>query len=140
MHRSLISGTSPVRSLLAVSALLALAACTQAPSPKTARPMVAVGEPVNCLSINRIRETRVIDDRTIDFRTSNGQIYRNTLPNSCPGLNMERSFTYRTSQSQLCNVDIITVLHTGGGGPYRGASCGLGQFVPVKPADEDTDS
>jgi hypothetical protein len=33
--------------------------------------------------------------------------------------------------SRLCSVDIITVLHSGGGG-QRGASCGLGAFQPVE--------
>ncbi len=114
-----------------------LSACAQQP-PREAKPMVAVGEPVSCVPLNRIRETRVIDDQTIDFRLVNNEIYRNTLPNKCPGLNIDRSFSYKTSQTQLCNVDIITVLHTGAAG-YRGASCGLGQFVPVKPADDAGD-
>lgn len=115
-----------------------LGSCADQP-PRAAKPMGATGAPVNCVPITNIRETRVIDDQTIDFRMNNNQIYRNTLPNSCPGLRMERSFSYATSQSQLCNVDIITVLHTSGA-PYRGASCGLGQFTPVKPADASPDA
>lgn len=119
-------------SALLLPALLALAGCASEP-PRAAPPMVAAGEPVNCVQISNIRDTRVRDDHTIDFRMNNSQVYRNTLPNSCPGLAMEKSFSYATSQSQLCNVDIITVIHTGAG-PYRGASCGLGQFTPMKPA------
>lgn len=117
---------------------LGVAGCADQP-PRAAKPMVATGAPVNCVPITSIRETRVIDDQTIDFRMNNNQIYRNTLPNRCPGLRMERAFGYATSQAQLCNVDIITVLHTGGA-PYRGASCGLGQFTPVKPADAGPDA
>ena len=96
--------------------------------------MVAAGDPVNCIQINRIRSTSIVDDQTIDFRMSNGTVFRNTLPNRCPGLNSANAFSYSTSQAQLCNVDVIRVLNTGGG-PRLGASCGLGQFVPVKPAD-----
>ncbi len=84
----------------------------------------------NCIPLRSIRETRVRDDSTIDFYTNGGKIYRNTLPNSCPQLGFEESFSYATSLSQLCSVDIITVLQRGGG-LTRGASCGLGQFVPV---------
>ena len=84
----------------------------------------------DCLPIVQIRETRVRDDSTIDFYMTGGKIYRNTLPNSCPQLGFEEAFGYATSQSQLCSVDIITVLNRGGGG-IRGASCGLGQFQPV---------
>jgi hypothetical protein len=90
--------------------------------------------PVSCVSISRIRETRVRDDRTIDFVMSGGHTLRNTLPNSCAQLGSEKAFSYATSLSQLCSTDIITVLYQGGGGPSRGASCGLGEFQEMTPA------
>ncbi|MGI4878937.1 MAG: hypothetical protein ACRYG4_15780 [Janthinobacterium lividum] len=86
----------------------------------------------SCVQLSRIREARVVDDRTIDFYLSNREVLRNTLPNSCPQLGFERAFSYSTSISQLCSVDIITVIIQGGG-PARGASCGLGPFVPYTP-------
>ena len=88
------------------------------------------GKPVSCVPLRQIRETRVRDDRTIDFYMLGKQIYRNTLPNSCPELGFEESFSYRTSISQLCSVDIITVLRRTSG-IQPGASCGLGEFQPV---------
>jgi len=92
-----------------------------------------VGEPVNCLPLQSIRESRVRDDWTIDFRTNNNRWYRNTLPNRCNSLGFERAFSYATSISRLCNVDIITVIaNTGGPGPINRGSCGLGQFTPVE--------
>jgi hypothetical protein len=114
---------------------LVLAACAEKP-PRNAQVMIPAGDPVQCIQISQIRNTRVIDDQTIDFRMRNGTIMRNTLPNRCPGLGFERAFSYRTSIPQLCNVDIITVV-VQGGGPQIGASCGLGMFVPVKPAPEE---
>ena len=123
-----------MRKTLILSLLGALAACS-APPPRATQPMVPAGDPVNCVQTNRIRGTSIVDDQTIDFRMSNGTVYRNTLPNSCPGLRAADAFSYRTSQARLCNVDIIRVLNTSGG-PRTGASCGLGQFVPVKPAEE----
>lgn len=91
-----------------------------------------VGQAVTCIPIAQIRESRVRDDWTIDFRMSGGNWYRNTLPNRCSSLGFERSFSYSTSLPQLCNVDIITVFMNGGGprGPLN--SCGLGQFQPVE--------
>lgn len=115
-------------------AMLALAACADR-APRTPVPMVPAGDPVNCVQTNRIRSTNIVDDQTIDFRMSNGTIFRNTLPNRCPGLASADAFSYRTSQAQLCSVDVIRVLNTGGG-PRFGATCGLGQFVPVKPAED----
>ena len=87
------------------------------------------GKPVSCVQLRQIRETRVRDDSTIDFYMLGGKVYRNTLPNSCPQLGFEERFSYATSLSQLCSVDIITVLYSSP--PTRGASCGLGQFQPV---------
>jgi len=87
----------------------------------------------SCIPIAQIRESIVRDDRTIDFRVGR-RLYRNTLPDACPQLGSERRFSYATSLSQLCSVDIVTVLLTTGPGLTRGASCGLGQFQEVVPA------
>jgi hypothetical protein len=95
---------------------------------------VDAGKPVSCIMPSRIRNTRVLDDKTIDFEMLNGDVYRNTLPNSCPSLGFEERFSYQLSTSQLCSVDIITVLQSGGPGLMRGASCGLGEFQKrIKP-------
>jgi hypothetical protein len=116
-------------------AFVAVAGCTQDDRPARAQQtMIPAGEPVTCVTLSQLRETRVIDDQTIDFIMRDGTILRNTLPNRCPSLGFERAFSYSTSLNRLCNVDIITVVAQGGG-PRRGASCGLGVFVPVKPAD-----
>lgn len=89
------------------------------------------GKPESCIPLNRIRETRVRDERTIDFYTHGGRVYRNRLPHSCPSLAFEEKFLYKTSLSQLCSTDIITVLLGSGSSMVRGAGCGLGQFQPV---------
>jgi hypothetical protein len=119
-------------SLLVVFAVAGLAAT--APAALAAAPPPAakvVGEDVGCVNIRSIRQTRVRDDQTIDFVMNDSKVYRNTLPNRCPQLGFERAFGYATSQMQLCNVDIITVLIQAGG-IRRGASCGLGKFTPVE--------
>jgi len=117
---------------LVTAALLAMLV-----GPAVARPLKPAeeakiqpsGPPVSCVSIHNIRETRVRDDSTIDFYMNGGQVYRNKLPSSCPELGFEERFGYETSIDQLCNVDIIHVLHSSP--PMRGASCGLGQFQPI---------
>ena len=120
-----------MRALPLLAATMFVAGCASQP-PRPPQAMVPAGDPVNCVQTNRIRSTHVVDDQTVDFRMNDGTVLRNTLPMSCPGLNMAGAFSYRPTGSQLCSVDMITVVHTGGG-PRRGASCGLGQFVPVKP-------
>jgi hypothetical protein len=95
-------------------------------------PVRVVGKPESCVSITRIRSSKVRDDRTIDFEMSGGKVYRNTLSSGCPRLGFEEAFTYETSLTRLCNTDIIYVLEQVGGQPRRGAGCGLGDFVPVE--------
>jgi hypothetical protein len=90
----------------------------------------AVGKPLTCIPLGRIRESRVRSDQVIDFVTRGRDVYRVTLPQACPGLGFERRFSYATSLSQLCSGDIITVLYQSG--PVRGASCGLAPFQPVR--------
>lgn len=121
-----------------------LAACAaapkeaaQAPAEAQAAAPISLGEGVtasgpaqDCIGLTQIREARVISDSVIDFHLIDGRIMRNVLPHRCPQLGFERAFSYSTSLSQLCSTDIITVIIQGGG-PTRGASCGLGKFQPV---------
>lgn len=99
-------------------------------SAKSQKPddLVAEGAPVDCIQPIRVRSSHVRDDKTIDFEMNGREIYRNTLPYSCPGLGFEERFAYKLSTGQLCSVDIITVLYSTGGGLSQGASCGLGKF------------
>jgi hypothetical protein len=119
-----------MKQLRIATALLAMAGVADA-KPREIPAATPDGEAVNCLNTTRIRETRVRSDSVIDFYTLGGKVYRNTLPNSCPSLGFEEKFAYKTSTSELCNVDIITVLQSGGG-LTPGASCGLGKFQPVQ--------
>ena len=118
--------------LIPALALLSGGGAVALSGKKTPEPVRAIGEPKNCVSIPQIRLTKVIDNSTIDFRMAGGKTYRNSLPQSCPGLKFEDRFSYRTSLSQLCNVDIVRVLHDTGGQLTDGAGCGLGKFQMVE--------
>ncbi len=85
----------------------------------------------HCVNLRRIDRTDVVDDRNILFYMKGGDVYVNRLPHSCPGLRWEKAFMYRTSLSQLCDVDIITTLDNMGFGFRPGMSCGLGMFHPI---------
>ncbi|MBN8808927.1 MAG: hypothetical protein J0I47_11950 [Sphingomonas sp.] len=86
------------------------------------------GKAVDCVNTTDIQQTHVRSDQVIDFEMRGGRTYRNTLPYACPSLGFEQRFGYKLSTTQLCSVDTITVLQSGG---MRGPSCGLGQFQPV---------
>jgi hypothetical protein len=85
-----------------------------------------------CIALTQIDSTNALDDQTIIFKMKGGKQYKNTLPYKCSGLKFENAFSYRTSLSQLCNVDIITVLRSGSR-LDSGPSCGLGTFEPYTP-------
>ncbi len=120
--------------LLTVTAagLLLTGGTAASSAKKEPAPVRAVGEPVSCVNLSQIRSTKVIDNSTIDFHMAGKKIYRNSLPQSCPGLKFENRFSYRTSISQLCSVDIVRVLHDQGGQLIEGAGCGLGKFQQVE--------
>jgi hypothetical protein len=124
-------------SLLLVTALATIAsgAFGGSSAKKAADPVRAVGDPVNCVSTYNIRDTKIIDDRTIDFKMSGGKTYRNVMAYSCPGLRYEERFSYRPTNSQLCSVDIIRVLNNYSSGLQEGAGCGLGKFQLVEKVD-----
>lgn len=111
--------------------LLGLACTGPALAKRAPDTLVPIGKPVDCIQLSAIRSTNVRDDRTIDFILNGNKVYRNTLPNSCPSLGFEKRFLYKTSLSQLCSVDIITVLYQTAG-LQPGASCGLGKFQPMQ--------
>ena len=115
---------------LIIAALIVTASAATARDRSTPPEATPVGDAVDCVQLRNIRSTRVYGDSTIDFDLGGGRVYRNTLPNSCPSLGFEERFLYKTSLSQLCSVDIITVLQSPG--LSQGASCGLGKFQPIK--------
>jgi hypothetical protein len=119
--------------------LLALAACTQGETRETPAPSPAaqaIGEARDCLPLTQFSNTRIRDDRTIDFIGGAGnKVWRVTLPNRCSGLKAADTFSYETSLSQLCRQDIIYPLQQYGGGFQRMGGCGMGPFVPVKLAE-----
>ena len=119
------------RLLIAVALLAACApmkreAANQA-ALADARP---VGAPVDCITLINVSHSRVLGDGVIDFHMRGGTVYRNALPQSCPGLGFEERFTYRTSIGRLCSVDTITVLR--GSGLPEGPTCALGSFQPIQ--------
>jgi hypothetical protein len=125
-----------IRTVLIIAAApMMLSACSQErprERPAVAPAAAIAGEAQSCIPLTQISSTRIRDDWTIDFIGHGDRVWRNTLPNRCPGLKSDDAFTYSTSLSQLCSTDIIHVLRTIGGRPERGAGCGLGPFVPVR--------
>jgi hypothetical protein len=79
-----------------------------------------------CLRTNLIQNTTIVDAKTIDFRMSDGTVYRNTLPSACEGLRFD-GFVYRVRADEICdNTQSIRVLRSG-------QVCLLGAFSKLPP-------
>lgn len=85
----------------------------------------------HCVSLRRIDRTEIVDDRNILFHMRGDEVYLNRLPHKCPGLRSNDPLMYRSAIGQLCDLDIITILHDSGFGFRSGPSCGLGMFHPI---------
>ena len=88
----------------------------------------------NCISLRRIDHTKILDDKTILFEMKGRKAYLNEMNRRCPRLASEESFMYKTSTSQLCSVDMITVIDNFG---RDWASCGLGKFRVLEKIKSD---
>lgn len=91
----------------------------------------------DCIPLTQIRETKAIDDQNIVVYAGGNRAYRNHLPHKCNGLAHADSYMYKTSQSHLCSLDVITILNRYGGDFSQGNSCGLGKFEPIDRATAD---
>lgn len=122
-------GPSPFAPLALAVALVVPAIAVQADDAPA-----AAGKTERCLLLNRIRHTKVVDEKTVLFYLSNNDVYRNDLPHPCGQLRSDEGFLYKSSINQLCSVDTITPLVRAGGGYMATASCGLGKFTAIDKA------
>ncbi len=122
--------------IFALPAAALLASCNTASAPE---PMALaddssielVGAPKRCITLSSSDNTDIIDDYTIDFRDGR-RLYRNRLPNACPGLKSEDRILIENRTGQLCSNDVIYTLYSFGNQLSRGAACGLGEFQEIK--------
>jgi len=113
-----------------VLACLTLGATTEGEKSykeKTLEGYVRTGTLEACIPLSSIKSTKVLDDSTILFYSNGGGAYLNELPDRCGPLDRNKSITYSTSLSKLCNTDIINVMDFSSSVPKLG-TCGLGQF------------
>lgn len=88
-------------------------------------------EPVDCINLDRIENTHVVDNRNILFYMRDGSVYLNRLSHPVPGLDRRDAFMYRTTIGRLCRIDGVTVLERWGFGLTEGATGTLAEFQPI---------
>ena len=87
------------------------------------------GEPVQCIDLHRIRNSRIITDTAIIY-DAGSVVYVNRPDNGADQLNQWDAMVTRTSTSQLCNVDTVTMIDRASHN-FTGVVF-LGDFVPYR--------
>lgn len=103
---------------------------------ETPVPTAASAKTESCLTVSRIRHTKVVDDQTVLFYMPQNLIYKNVLPNKCNLLGSYKAVFYKPTGNQLCSVDAIGPLITDQPSMSR-ATCGLGTFELIDKATAD---
>lgn len=89
------------------------------------------GEPVDCVNLRTIRNSRVIDRTAIVF-DAGGTIYVNRPRAGADALRSWDTQVVRSFGSQLCSIDTIRMVD-GSSGTFQGTVF-LGEFVPYRRA------
>lgn len=85
------------------------------------------GKPQDCISSMGTNGPQIIDQRTILYRQG-GKVWRNDLPDSCPGLDDDDLLVIELWGSQMCRNDRFHANDRLSRIP--GTSCRLGSFTP----------
>jgi hypothetical protein len=88
------------------------------------------GEPVSCVNSRDLRGNRSIGEDAIVFEGTGRRAWVNRPPAGCPALTSGRALQIRTTSTQFCRGDIVTVFDPTSGIEYGG--CGLGDFTPYE--------
>lgn len=126
--------------ILLASACLAAGCTRDEPVETTARDLSRMeaelkgyepaGPPVSCVNMRDLQGNRSIGEGALVFDGPPGRKWINRPPAGCPSLEFGRALRVRTSSSQLCRNEIVTVLDPVSGSEYGG--CGLGDFEPYR--------
>ncbi|MFN3943659.1 MAG: hypothetical protein ACK4K7_01860 [Allosphingosinicella sp.] len=90
----------------------------------------AAGPPQNCVRAADLRGNRSVDERTIIFDGVAGTVYVNQPRDGCPLIGPSRAIRTRTTGTQLCAGDIVSVFDPQTGMEY--GSCALGEFTTYR--------
>lgn len=131
-----------VLGLAAMSVVATGPARAQQPDPETVAAAEANADyldrtPVRCVTLPRVRDTEVIDDRTILFSLRGGDHYLNVMDQTCFGLESSRRFILESRTSRLCSSDLIQPFRQFGSTIAPGIFCRIGEFHPLTQAEAD---
>lgn len=94
-------------------------------------------ESERCIRLSMLDSIDILNNRQIIFKMRGGDLLLNELPHRCAGLRPYSTIMYRTTTGRLCDVDVITIVESLGGGLQPTVSCGLGRFYRITEEDAD---
>ena len=125
---------------LSTAAALLVAPAVQAKPKLTGEEKLAkilegreAGEPVNCITLTSIRNTRVIDKTAIVYDA--GSVIYVNRPSNADQLDDDDVMITKPHSNQLCNVDIVRTADRSNFFPTGFVS--LEKFVPYRKADSE---
>ena len=90
---------------------------------------MSAGLAQRCVSLRDLGGNRSVGGGTIIFDGRGDTVYVNRPPAGCPSLD-NRVLRSRTSTTQLCAGDIVSVFDPVSGSEF--GACGLGEFTPYR--------
>ncbi|MGE5234859.1 MAG: hypothetical protein ACM3O7_00750 [Acidobacteriota bacterium] len=139
-----------MKAVIMLSAVILAAGCTSSGAPtagERARAQAAedqaglaaalkgriAGTPQDCVSLAELGGNRSYGREVVVFRgRTDDVVYVNRPLAGCPTLDVGRALKTRTTTTQLCRGDIVTVFDPVSGTDY--GSCSLGAFTPYRRA------
>ena len=123
----------PILALLAATPLLAH---SDSPAPLSEKAQKALAgrtadKPVNCVQLNLMGASTIVDETAIIYKQSSKLWYFNQPDGGrCNLLKPRRILITSTPSSQLCGNDLVTIAESGS--PISFGACGLGKFTPYR--------
>ena len=85
---------------------------------------------MRCVQIDRIDQTRIVDEWSIVFFMRDRTVLQNVLPHACSGLRKTDRIKFDATLGRLCANEFVTQL-VDVGRYAPGAVCQIGRFVPI---------
>lgn len=89
------------------------------------------GRTSSCINQRDATEQRIIDERTIIFRTGRNKLYRTEI-DQCPRLDNRSTLIRQTTGTNICSGEIFEVRDSGTGMSY--GACTFGDFTEYRTA------
>lgn len=93
---------------------------------------MTAGPPVNCIDLQRIQSTEIVDGTAIVYRMDSRKLYVNRPVNGAASLRRNLILITKTPSTQLCNVDIVRLRDQGSS--FSAGFVSLGKFTPYEKA------